>query len=325
MANINDVARNAGVSIATVSRVLRDSPLVSDKARKRVLLAAHQLRYHRNLNAAALAGESSRTIGMIVPNIENPFFIELYKVVSRAVETCGYDVVLKTTQHRQELLSTCARQMIEMRVAGLVIAGGTSEQTTAELDGTKFPTIWCGGDGLRVDYVRGIQRLVKHLYDLGHRRVGIVEYPVPPSFADLRIAALRRVLSLTPQLVCQTAAADDTLEGGRIACRQLLSGSFRPTALICAHDVLAAGALRETRECGYDVPGDISVAGLDDIALAGFCVPALTTIHIRRDRIATAVCGSLFGKAVEANITCDLVVRESTARPRNDKGVRSLT
>jgi DNA-binding LacI/PurR family transcriptional regulator len=302
----------AGVSISTVSRALRNTPLVRAGTRSRVLRAAEELRYLPNWNACALAGAASRTVGVIVPNIENPFFLDIYKSVSRAMEAQGYDVSLKTTRYREQQLFEDVRQMIRERVAGLVVADCVSKRVAAELDDSLIPTIPC-----RVDYPRGVRQLVNHLRTLGHRKVGIMELP-PSSPVDPRIAVLRSILASTPDLECKTAHAPDTFDGGRLACRALLAGDFTPTALIGVHDVMAVGALREAREQGYRVPDDLSLAGLDNIALAGFCAPALTTVHIGRGHITAALCRSLFGQADtdQEGCDCELIVRESTAAPR---------
>jgi DNA-binding LacI/PurR family transcriptional regulator len=329
VATIDEVALKAGVSIATVSRTLRNSTLVREKTRDRVLRVVEELRYRPNLNACALAGGAARLVGVIVPNIANPFFCDIYKAISGAMEIRGFDVVLKTTEYREEQLLDRVRQMIGRRVAGLVLAGsGISENIATELKGSQFPTICHGAEGTTVDRCsdssRGIRQLVGYLRDLGHRKLGILEYFSPSSWADPRIAALRSVLARTSGLDCRTAVVPDTLEGGRSAFHTLLSGHFRPTALIAAHDVMAIGAMHAAREQGYRVPQDISVAGLDNIALSRFSDPTLTTVHIERYRVAIELYGSLFPKlpppaadGAFANMDCELIVRKSTAAPNS--------
>jgi DNA-binding LacI/PurR family transcriptional regulator len=330
VATIDEVALKAGVSTATVSRTIRNATSVREITRNRVLRAVEELRYRPNLNACALAGGVARSVGLIVPNIGNPFFCDIYAAVSCAMETRGLDVFLKTTEYREEQLLDGVRQMIGRRVAALVIAGsGFSKSVATELKGNSFPTICHGGEGTTADggsgYSRGIKQLVTYLRDLGHRKLGIVEHFSPSSWADPRIASLRSVLARAPELDCRTVVVPDTLDGGRSAFRTLFSGHFRPTVLIGSHDVMAIGAMHAAREQGYCVPEDISVAGLDNIALGRFCDPTLTTVHVERHRIATALCGSLFPKSAplvvdcgSVSLDCELIVRKSTAPPRYD-------
>jgi len=172
---------------------------------------------------------------------------------------------------------------------------------------------------IRVNYRRGIEKIVEYLHTLGHRRVGFIGHHAMLGPINERVRALEDAVSaVSPPMELKTSADLDTLEGGRQATRALLDSGFRPSAIVCVNDVTAVGALRELRERGIRVPADISVTGFDNIKLSEFCSPALTTVHIPRDRIGHTISDILFPKPgkplVEHEIVIDpeFVLREST-------------
>jgi DNA-binding LacI/PurR family transcriptional regulator len=325
--NLDQVARRAKVSTATVSRVLNEASLVKSSTRDRVLKAIEELKYHPNLHARSLAWGKSRTLGVIVSNLENPFFFDIYKTIESDAREHGYEVVMANTGYRAEQLVTSVRLMIGRRVAGLAaIVSEMAPELMEELADSRIPAVLydvgtarANVTNIRVNYRLGIEKVVDHLNGLGHRRLGFVGHHSLLGPLNERMKAVMDAVARIPQLEVRTAADADTLEGGRQATRALLSTGFQPTAIVCVNDITAMGALRELRERGLRVPEDISVTGFDNVQLAEFCYPALTTVHIPRERIGHIVCESLLadsgepaGSGAEIVIDPELVVREST-------------
>jgi LacI family transcriptional regulator len=325
---LQEVARRARVSTATVSRVLNNGASVKSSTRARVLKVIQELKYSPNVHAQSLAGGRSRSIGVIVSNIENPFFLDVYKTVEAGAHAAGYEVIMANTDYSSERLVTSIRLMLGRRLAG--VAAIVSEMDAAliqELSGQRIPVVFYDVGtprrnitNIRVDYRAGMAKLTSYLYSLGHRRVGYIGHHAALGPINERIQSLRDATGKYPGLEVDTATDADTLEGGRQAARILLARSPRPTALVCVNDVMAVGALREARARGLRVPEDLSVTGFDNVTLAQFAVPALTTVHIPRDLIGRTVCACLMRDDVpreqEFVVEPELVVRDSTGLAR---------
>jgi len=325
--SLEQVARRAKVSTATVSRVLNNASLVKTSTRTRVLKAIEELKYHPNLHARTLAGGKSRTIGMIVSNMENPFFFDIYKTVESDTHARGFEVVVANTDYHSEQLVNSIRLMIGRRVAGLAVVVSEMEPALIqELTESQIPVVFYDVGSprpnitnIRVNYRRGMEKVIDYLYSLGHRRLGFVGHHSMLGPINERVRAVWDSVARNPELEVRTAADADTLEGGRQATRALLSSDFAPTAIMCVNDVTAVGALRELRERGLRVPQDISVTGFDNVKLSEFCYPALTTVHIPRDRIGHTISEVLFAKQDSADtreheiqIDPEFVLRDST-------------
>ena len=325
--NLEQVAKRAKVSTATVSRVLNNATVVKTSTRVRVMKAIEELKYHPNLHARHLAGGKSRSLGVILSNMENPFFFDIYKTVESRAHASGYEVVVANTDYRSEQLVSSIRLMIGRRVAGL--AAIVSEMEPAlidELNDSGIPVVFYDVGAprrnitnIRVDYRRGIDKVVDYLYSLGHRRLGFVGHHAVLGPLNERQKSVMDAASRFPAVEVQAAADSDNLEGGRQAARTLLASGFEPTALICVNDVMAVGALRELRERGLRVPKDVSVTGFDNVKLSEFCYPALTTVHIPRDRIGQIICQRLLPDPDKPDtgdhdvvIDPEFVVRDST-------------
>ena len=321
---LQEVARRARVSTATVSRVLNNGASVKSSTRARVLKVIQELKYSPNVHAQSLAGGRSRSIGVIVSNIENPFFLDVYKTVEAGAHAAGYEVIMANTDYSADRLVTSIRLMLGRRLAG--VAAIVSEMDAAliqELSGQRIPVVFYDVGtprrnitNIRVDYRAGMAKLTSYLYSLGHRRVGYIGHHAALGPINERIQSLRDATGKYPGLEVDMATDADTLEGGRQAARVLLARSPRPTALVCVNDVMAVGALREARARGLRVPEDLSVTGFDNVTLAQFAVPALTTVHIPRDQIGRTVCACLMRDDVpreqEFVVEPELVVRDST-------------
>ncbi len=329
--NLEQVARRAKVSTATVSRVLNNASVVKTSTRARVMRAIEELKYYPNLHARNLAGGKSNTIGVIVSNMENPFFFDIYKTVESDAHASGYEVVVANTDYSPSQLVTSVRLMIGRRVAGLAaIVSEMDPELIEELTGSEMPVVFydvgsprTNITNIRVDYRRGVEKVIDYLHSLGHRRLGFVGHHAVLGPINERMKTLVDSVSRIPSLEVRTAADTDTLEGGRSATRALLASGYDPTAIICVNDIMAVGALRELRERGLRVPQDVSVTGFDNVKLSEFCYPALTTVHIPRDRIGHIICERLAphpnrpdSPDREIVIDPEFVVRESTGPAR---------
>ena len=331
--NLEDVARLAKVSTATVSRVLNGVDVVRPGTRTRVMKAVAELKYHPNLHARSLAGVRSRTVGVIVSNLENPFFLDVYRALEVDCRNNGYEVLVANTDYRSEQLVASIRLMIGRRVAGLaVIVSEMESALIQELTESQIPAVFYDVGpstphitNIRVNYKAGVASVIEYLSGLGHSKFAFIGHHSGLGPINERYSAVRSALArLSPDAELHSIAGSDSLEGGRQAARSLLSSGYAPTAIICVNDFMAVGVLRELRECGLRVPADVSVTGFDNIGLSEFCYPPLTTVRIPRERIGRLLF-SLLGPGAqtagqggeEIVIEPDLIVRESTGPPKS--------
>ena len=337
--NLDAVAMRAGVSTATVSRVLNNLNMVKNSTRARVLRAAEELKYHPNLHARSLARGKSRTLGILVSNMENPFFFDIYRALESAAHARGYEVVVANTDYSSEQLVSSVRLMIGWRVAGLAaIVSEMDSHLMQVLTDSKIPIVFYDVGtpqknitNVRVDYRKGMKKIVEYLHSLGHTRMAFLgHHSTLGPISERRKTFLETVARLAPNAEAQIVAAADGLEGGRQAARELLSSGFQPTAILCVNDFMAVGVLRHLRDQGIRVPDDVSVTGFDNIRLAEFCSPALTTVHIPRERIGQTIFGNLVPDKAsdrligqEILVDPELVVRESTGVARQTQAIES--
>jgi DNA-binding LacI/PurR family transcriptional regulator len=325
--NLEQVARRAKVSTATVSRVLNNASVVKSSTRARVVKAIEELRYHPNLHARHLAGGKNKTIGVIVSNLENPFFFDIYKTVESDAHARGYEVVMANTDYRAEQLVNSVRLMIGRRVAGLAaVVSEMDPLLIQELTESRIPVVFYDVGAprrnitnIRVNYARGIEKVVGYLHSMGHRRLGFIGHHAMLGPIGERVKAVMDAVARYPAFEVRLAADSDSLEGGRQAAHSLLSAGYHPTAIICVNDITAVGVLLELRQRGLRVPQDVSVTGFDNVKLSEFCYPALTTVHIPRERIGHIIFDSLVppsGKPAPADpeilIEPEFVLRDST-------------
>ncbi len=330
--SLEEVAKRAGVSTATVSRVLNNLDIVRASTRERVLKAIKELNYQPNLHARTLAGGRSNTIGMIASNLENPFFFDVFRSLEMHARMHGYEVVVAHTDYDPERLVRSVRLMIGRRVAGLAVV--VSEMDPAlikELHASRTPCVFYDVGkpqermtNIRVNYRRGIERLVEYLHDLGHRRLAFIGHhtTLAPT-SEREVAFLNSVKRFAPEMEWRTDTDRDGFDGGRLAVQRLLSSGFQPTAIVCVNDFMAIGVMRSLREHGLRIPEDVSVTGFDNIRLAEYAEPPLTTVHIPRDEIGRLAFAALAPDKEAPNISGheiviepEVVLRASTARAR---------
>jgi len=323
---LDDVARRARVSVSTVSRVLSNTGRVKASTRSRVLRIAQELRYRPDIHAQTLAGRKSRTLGLIVSNLQNPFFLDIFQVLEADARRRGFEVVVANTDYHPRQLASSVQSMLGRRLAGLAVIVSEKEPSVIEeLAGGTIPVVVydVGAPGpnvtnIRTDYFSGTRRVVEYLYALGHRRLAFVgHHERLQPLHDRKKSFLEAVDRLSSEVASAAAEGADSPDGGRQAMRSLLEAGFRPTAVICVNDFMALGVLTLLRKEGLRVPEDVSVVGYDNIHLSEFACPALTTVNVPRDRIGHAVCAALLPErgAISTRdvvIEPELIVRDST-------------
>jgi DNA-binding LacI/PurR family transcriptional regulator len=334
--NLEEVAKRAKVSTATVSRVLNHAASVRTSTRNRVLKAVAELKYQPNLHARHLAGGRSRTLGVIVSNLANPFFFDVCQEIEARALAQGYDIVVANTDYDPERLVKSVRLMVGRRVAGLAALVSEMDPVLVQLlTDYQIPTVFYDVGpttntilNIRVNSYRGVEKVVDYLRSMGHRRLAFVGHHLGLGPISERQRAFLEVAGRYETAVeLRTVANADSLEGGQMAARELLSSGFQPTAIVCVNDFMAVGVLRELRERGLRVPEDVSVTGFDNIKLSEFCSPALTTLHIPSDRIGalafehlTREAGAGAPAGSEVVLDPDFIVRDSTGRPSTVAG-----
>jgi LacI family transcriptional regulator len=318
------------VSTATVSHVINKTRFVSDETKRRVLGAIESVGYTPNIHARNLASGQSRTLGLIISDITNPFFPDLVKAIQEKALELSYDVIVLNTNYKPERDVPYVQRLLELQVRGVMILTTEMDLTVIErLSSRKIAVVFLDigrvgphTSNIRVNYEKGVHQAVEHLLELGHRQIAFIGGP-----ADFKSAQFRRKAFLstmkkhraslhTEPVICE---GDFKLESGEQAVKELLALKNRPTAIIAANDLMAMGALRELRRAGLKVPKDVSVIGCDDIWLAKLTDPQLTTIMIPRMEIGAAAVEAVlhtnsvegrFGREIKSGT--QLLVREST-------------
>jgi LacI family transcriptional regulator len=296
---IKDVAKLSGVSTATVSHVINRTRRVSDKTKQRVLRAIENVGYTPNIHARNLASGRSRTLGLIISDITNPFFPDLVKSVQERALELGYDVVILNTNYEPDRDARYVQRLLELQVRGVMILTTEMDLSVIErLSSRRISVVFLDigkvgphTSNIRVNYERGVHQAVKHLLELGHRQIAFIGGPEHFKSAQFRLEAFLRTMKKhrdslhTEPVICK---GDFKLESGQEAVKEILSLKNRPTGIIAANDLMAMGALRELARAGLQVPKDISVIGCDDTWLAKLTDPQLTTIVIPRAEIGAA-------------------------------------
>ena len=325
-ARMSDIAKQARVSEATVSRVVNDRPGVSADTRQAVLTALDVLGYER---PERLRRHSAGLVGLVVPELDNPIFPAFAQVIESTLAQQGFTPVLCTQSPGGVTEDEYVAMLLDRQVSGIVFVSGLSADTTADhgryrrLLGRPLPIVLVNGyaEGIAAPSVSCDDRLagdlaVTHLAALGHRRIGMISGP------DRFISTRRKLAGYRAAM--RRAGLDERValtlfgvEGGEVAADRLLATGV--TAIVCASDLMALGAIRAARRRGLDVPGDLSVIGFDDSPLLAFTDPPLTTLRqpVRAMAVAAVNClvDEINGRGVphsEYLFRPELVVREST-------------
>lgn len=286
---IKDVAKEAGVSIATVSRILNGTGKVSVELANRVQAAVDKLQYHPNSMARALKIRESQSIGLIIPDIENPFFPALVRGVEDMAKRSGYAVILCNSDGNPDMEEQYLNFLISKRVDGILFTGGAEFERNARLLGAldiplvlldrrahSFP---CAA--VVTDNRLGAQMAVEHLITLGRREIAFISGPPHVSPGEERVAGYRDALAQhgLEQNAGREVFGAYTFESGYQAIDELVADGMSFDAIFAGNDLMAIGAMEALSRHGLSVPDDVAVIGYDDIRMSAWYKPALTTVH----------------------------------------------
>jgi LacI family transcriptional regulator len=331
---IRDVARLAGVSIATVSQALSGHRPVNQETAARVLTAVTQLGYRPNRVAASMVTGTTGTLGLVVPDIANPFFASLVKAVESAAIAWGHTTIACSSERNKELQERYLDLLLDRQVDALLYVGDY-RRVLPRLEriagrGTSIVLLDRIGTGpppfrsVSTDHVAGGALVANHLLDLGHRRIGVIAGPRRESTSGARLRGFRAALAKRGVALSADAiyhARDFTLEEGAEAVERLLATDPRITALFCENDLIALGTIRVAHKRGFDVPRDVSIVGFDDIFVSSLVTPALTTVRQPIAQLGSAAV-DMAVRLRDATLPApenivlpvQLIVRESSAR-----------
>ncbi|MBC3273111.1 LacI family DNA-binding transcriptional regulator [Pseudomonas sp. SWRI81] len=287
MSNIREVARLAGVSVATVSRTLKSPERVLAPTRERVLAAVEQAGYRPNLMAVQFRSRRTGNLVILVPTIANTFFARVISGAQQAAQAAGYRLLLCDTQGREALERQFAELVYAYQADGVIQlrAFDPFENVAADADlppivnacevihGGRHPTI-------SLDNFAAAKAMTEHLLALGHRRIGLIKGSKNSPLTRDRLAGYAAALAeaaiaFDETLVCH---GNFSLDAGFAGAAKMLALADRPSALFCENDEMAIGALKRIRQAGLRIPEDMSLVGFDDIPMAAYCDPPLTTI-----------------------------------------------
>lgn len=333
--SIRDIAGAAGVSHTTVSRALRNSPLISAEVRAQLQSLAHEMGYTPNAVAQSLKAKQTHTVGLIVTTIADPFVGRVVRGIEAVAQEAGFSLLLAVSNNDPQQEITAMQTFHRRRVDGLIIAAARLSEGHADrtaripiptvLVNPQAETPYPGLHTLAVDDYGGAQQATRHLLALGHRAIGYIGAGNRPGSNRARLAGYRDALQAAnvsaQKAWIRIAAPDhryhsDDVNDGEALLPGLLTAGV--TAVFCYNDMLAVGASLACRNRGLSIPQQLSIVGFDDIELAAYVSPALTTVHqpkLRLGQLAMEmVLHMLAGEPVENRVlSTELVVRESTA------------
>jgi LacI family transcriptional regulator len=339
--SIKEVAFKAGVSVATVSRVLNGTGPVAEETRGRILEAIDTLRYVPHGAARSLITRQTETAGVLLPDLHGEFFSEVIRGIDLAARRSGFHVLVSGFHSDRAEIEAVLRAM-RGRVDGLIVLSPDVDAETLRrnlpetlpvvLLNTPLPTPVDGDsfDAINVDNHGGAFAMVRHLVELGHRRTAFIQGPAENVDARERLRGYRDALAalgaaMSPALEIE---GDFSEESGYRAGRRILELRPRPTAVFAANDSMAIGCLFALREAGVRVPGDVALAGFDDIPIARYLTPSLSSVHVpiaelgtrAMERLLLAVAGKNEHERRQETVATTLVVRGSCggkADPKN--------
>jgi LacI family transcriptional regulator len=323
---MKDVAERCGVAESTVSHVMNQTRFVAPETRRKVLQAMRELNYHGNAHARRLASGRSDFFGLIISDIENPFFPGLIKGFESAALERGFDLLLCTTNYDPERTRGAFRKMVENNVPGVAVMTSRVDRSLADVLIThRIASVFLDAEGSRafksniqMNYAKGACEAIAYLYNLGHRDFFLIAGPQNrPSHQALRKAVEHALFERA--ILYRGVEGENTEESGAAQTRRLLSEKPFPSAILCSNDLTAIGVMSELAKAGLRVPDDVSVVGADDIRFARLTSPPLTTIRIPKEAL-----GRLAFRTLEEMLACsrpsgfertvdtDLIIRGST-------------
>lgn len=332
-ASLNDVARFAKVSTATVSRVLNNPEKVAEKSRLLVQAAIDQLGYIPDGSARALASNHTRAIGAVVPTLDNAIFAAGVQGFQSRLKKLGYTVIV--TSHEYDLVEELneVKTLLRQGIDALLLVGSIHDPSLPKLLEEKkiaYVNCWSYKPGSSQPYIgfdnkKAARKLTNYLLDLGHRDIAIIAGHTRNNdramdrLLGILEAMEERNLKLPQNNILERSY---TVKQGREAMRILLQGSSPPTAVMCGNDILALGALAECQSVSIRVPEDISITGFDDLDISAQIIPPLTTIHVPLAEMGELAANFLVSQInnestlLHTEMKTDLMVRGTTAKPR---------
>lgn len=338
---IKDVADRAGVSSASVSRVLNTPSKVSLDLRRRVEAAMAELSFVPNWAAQALASQRSRTVGVVVPTLGTAIFAAGVEALQARLGEWGHSLLIASSNYDKSQELAQVRVLIERKVDGLILVGVDHESKVAELlSRADIPAVSTYSfdplshfSTVGIDNGKAAYRMARYLWDTGHRSFGIITSPVS---ANDRTRSRRNgfLKCFDEQGVnrgaVRIAEVPYTIADGRRALRELVQGAKPPTAVLCTTDVLAIGSLLEASLLGIRIPEDLSVTGFDDLELAAQLIPALTTIKMPALEIGRRAADALLSMmqneqdVLHIELEAELILRQSTTAPPKSEDPSSI-
>ena len=335
---MRDVAEKAGVSITSVSHFINNTRPISDSLKEQIELAMTDLDFQPNALARSLRLKQTKSVGIIVPDSANPFFANVTRSIEKALFANHYNVILGNSDGDLDRALLYLKVMTERQVDGLIFidVGASGDVLNAALRSLNIPVILIDRivPGVEVDYVtvtniRGGFDATQHLISLGHRRIACLTGPRGLTASMDRVAGYRQALSeadlpLDENLIY---TGDFQFESGYDGARQLLNLSPRPTAIFACNDLMAVGVMRAAAELGIVVPSELSVVGFDDIPLAKFSAPALTTIAQPTEQIGILTANRFLKRMQNQDLPpeqqileTELLIRQTTAPALTKRG-----
>jgi LacI family transcriptional regulator len=330
---VRDVARAAGVSVATVSRALNAPEQVKPLLRARVSAAVEKLRYVPHAGARALASARTWRIGALIPTIDNSIFAPVVMSMQRQFAVAGYALVMSVTEFDQSTEEQELKSLLASGLDGVVLTGAKRAASVyADLERMRIPYVLTSiylpnapHTTIGYDNENGGRLLARHLLQLGHSEIGMIAGPCAVNDrAALRKAGVQAEMARHRTALPEQRLIDRpfSLEDGRIGFRHLMANDPTLTAVICGNDVLALGALFEAQAMGLQCPHDVSIVGFDGLELGRHTMPGLTTVDVHSASMGTRTAETLLARIAgretprATRIDIDLVVRGSTAPPR---------
>ena len=328
---MREVAKKAGVSLATVSRVLNNTQYIAEETRQRVLEAVREFKYFKNVHARRLATGRSDLFGLVISEIANPYFPEIIRGFQATAWNQGFDVLICNTEYDRDRTKAVMRKLRESDVRGAaIVTSSVDKNMAAELTDSGIPVVLCNSEpasklvgNISIKYEHGLKKAIEHVVELGHRRSAVIAGPTDNRTAvTIKNALVSGLTARGMKPVC-VLESDYRVDAGASAVREILSRREIPTVLFCGNDLIAMGAMSALEESGARVPEDVSVIGIDDIFFAYLARPPLTTISVPREQLGIRAFEALDRmlklkrqKGSNYVLETDLVVRKSTATVR---------